>query len=127
MAPCGDAHGKVEAQDARAFGFLLCQAADAGLRRGTRPCESLRGAGSRAFARHHGPAPPARKRTGRTLLLVGAGLAALAAAGYYGHDYWTVGRFQVSTDDAYVQADSTTIAPKVSGYIGAVLVGDNER
>ena len=60
------------------------------------------------------------------LLLVGAGLAALAAAGYYGHDYWTVGRFEVSTDDAYVQADSTTVAPKVSGYIGTVLVADNE-
>ena len=44
-----------------------------------------------------------------------------------GHDYWTVGRFEVSTDDAYVQADSTTIAPKVSGYIAAVLVRDNER
>jgi hypothetical protein len=25
------------------------------------------------------------------------------------------GRFLVSTDDAYVQADNTTIAPKVSG------------
>ena len=44
----------------------------------------------------------------------------------YGWDYWTVGRFQVSTDDAYVKADSTTIAPKVSGYIASVLVGDNE-
>ena len=40
--------------------------------------------------------------------------------------YWTVGRFQVSTDDAYVKADNTTIAPKVAGYIAAVLVGDNE-
>ena len=61
------------------------------------------------------------------LLLVGAGLAVLAAAGYYGHDYWTVGRFEVSTDDAYVQADSTTVAPKVSGYIGTVLVATMSR
>src|SRR5262249_32771844 len=38
-----------------------------------------------------------------------------------------VGRFQVSTDDAYVKADNTTIAPKVSGYIGEVPVGDNEQ
>ena len=37
-----------------------------------------------------------------------------------------MGRFEVSTDDAYVKADNTTIAPKVSGYIAAVLVGDNE-
>ncbi len=37
-----------------------------------------------------------------------------------------MGRFNVSTDDAYVKADSTTVAPKVSGYIGTVLVADNE-
>ena len=43
-----------------------------------------------------------------------------------GWRYWTVGRFEVSTDDAYVKADSTTIAPKISGYIAAVPVGDNE-
>jgi len=62
----------------------------------------------------------------RRLLLIGASVLALTGAGHYGWDYWTVGRFQVSTDDAYVKADSTTIAPKVSGYIASVLVGDNE-
>jgi membrane fusion protein, multidrug efflux system len=62
----------------------------------------------------------------RKLLLVGASVLALAGAGHFGWDYWTVGRYQVSTDDAYVKADSTTIAPKVSGYIASVLVGDNE-
>jgi membrane fusion protein (multidrug efflux system) len=60
------------------------------------------------------------------VLLASAGLAVLAAGAYFGWDYWTVGRFHVSTDDAYVQADNTTIAPKVSGYLAAVLVGDNE-
>jgi membrane fusion protein, multidrug efflux system len=63
----------------------------------------------------------------RKLLLAGAAVAVLAGAGWYGWDYWTVGRFQVSTDDAYVKADNTTIAPKVSGYLTEVLVGDNER
>jgi membrane fusion protein (multidrug efflux system) len=63
----------------------------------------------------------------RKLLLAGAAVAVLAGAGWYGWDYWTVGRFQVSTDDAYVKADNTTIAPKVSGYLTDVLVGDNER
>src|ERR1700744_5573269 len=63
----------------------------------------------------------------RKLLLAGAAIAVLAGAGWYGWDYWTVGRFQVSTDDAYVKADNTTIAPKVSGYLTDVLVGDNER
>ena len=50
----------------------------------------------------------------------------IAAGGYYGHDYWTVGRFHVSTDDAYVKADYTTVAPKVAGYVRQVLVNDND-
>jgi membrane fusion protein (multidrug efflux system) len=53
-------------------------------------------------------------------------VAALGASGYLGHKYWTFGRFAVSTDDAYVKADNTTIAPKVAGYIASVHVGDNE-
>lgn len=72
-------------------------------------------------------AEPARpKRTLRRIALAGVAVAALMGAGYWGHGYWTVGRFEVSTDDAYVKADSTTIAPKISGYIGEVLVRDNE-
>jgi membrane fusion protein (multidrug efflux system) len=63
----------------------------------------------------------------RKLLLIGASLLALSGTADIGWEYWTVGRFQVSTDDAYVKADSTTIAPKVSGYIGEVLVADNEQ
>jgi membrane fusion protein, multidrug efflux system len=63
----------------------------------------------------------------RKLFLIGASLFALAGAGYLGWEYWTVGRFLVSTDDAYVKADNTTIAPKVPGYIAGVLVGDNEQ
>src|ERR1700727_1051584 len=63
----------------------------------------------------------------RRLLMATAAVAVLAGASWYGWDYWTVGRFLVSTDDAYVKADNTTIAPKVSGYLHEVLVGDNER
>jgi membrane fusion protein, multidrug efflux system len=70
---------------------------------------------------------PATARPWRRGLLVGASLLALAGAAQFGWHYWSVGRFEVSTDDAYVQADNTTIAPKVAGYIGAVLVGDNEH
>jgi membrane fusion protein (multidrug efflux system) len=68
-----------------------------------------------------------KPRRGRRLFLVGASLLVLSGAAYLGAEYWTVGRFQVSTDDAYVKADNTTIAPKVSGYIGEVLVADNEQ
>jgi membrane fusion protein (multidrug efflux system) len=67
------------------------------------------------------------KEAFRKLLLAGAAVAVLGGASWYGYDYWTVGRYLVSTDDAYVKADNTTIAPKVSGYLTDVKVGDNER
>jgi len=41
--------------------------------------------------------------------------------------YWKHGRFIESTDDAYVAADSTIIAPKVSGYVTEVDVDDNQQ
>ena len=74
------------------------------------------------------PQPVAAKTLNlRKLLLTGVAIAALAGAAWYGWDYWTVGQYLVSTDDAYVKADSTTIAPKVTGYLLHVLVKDNER
>ncbi|CCE07173.1 Multidrug resistance efflux pump [Bradyrhizobium sp. STM 3843] len=74
------------------------------------------------------PKPQGATKNGfRRLLLAGTAVALLAGAAWYGWDYWTVGRFQVSTDDAYVKADNTTIAPKVSGYLHEVQVGDNEH
>jgi len=63
----------------------------------------------------------------RRLLLAGVAIAACIGAADYGWYYWTTGRFEVSTDDAYVRADSTVIAPKVSGYLRDVLVEDNEQ
>ena len=72
------------------------------------------------------PSPnPGRREIVRRSALALALLAGTAAAGYYGYQYWETGRFLVSTDDAYVHADYTTIAPKVSGYISTVLVADN--
>ena len=73
------------------------------------------------------PLAPSKKDRIRRTLIAGAAAALLATASWYGWDYWTVGRFLVSTDDAYVKADNTTIAPKVSGYLNQVQVGDNEH
>jgi membrane fusion protein (multidrug efflux system) len=74
------------------------------------------------------PTATVRKKLNlRKLLLMGAAVVALAGASWYGYDYWTVGQYLVSTDDAYVKADNTTIAPKVSGYLNGVLVADNEH
>src|ERR1700729_2631801 len=69
----------------------------------------------------------AKKFNLRKMLLTGVALTALAGAVWYGWDYWTAGEYLVTADDAYVQADKTTIAPKVSGNLHEVLVGDNER
>lgn len=45
----------------------------------------------------------------------------------FAYDWWTVGRFTESTDDAYVGGDVTVIAPKVAGFVGQLLVTDNEQ
>ena len=66
------------------------------------------------------------KRNLRRILLGTAALAVIAAAGAFGSYWLKTGRYLESTDDAYVQADFTTIAPKVSGYIANVKVEDNQ-
>ncbi len=73
-----------------------------------------------------GNAAAKRSKTPRRLMYGVGAIAIIAAVGYYGHDYWQNGRFEVSTDDAYVQADNSSIAPKISGYLAEVLVKDNE-
>ena len=72
------------------------------------------------------PPPAKRKRSARTFLLPVIGAALLAGAGWYGYDYWTDGRFLVSTDDAYVQADMAFVSPKISGYVDQVKVSENQ-
>jgi membrane fusion protein (multidrug efflux system) len=61
----------------------------------------------------------------RLLIALGA-LLSLVVSVIYADDYWTVGRFLVSTDDAYVAAHSVLISPKVSGYISEAPVDDNQ-
>jgi len=73
------------------------------------------------------PAAPRRgmlRRHPFASLLGGLALAAVAALGYLYYDY--AARFE-STDDAFIAARQFSIAPKVSGYITAVPVTDNQR
>jgi membrane fusion protein, multidrug efflux system len=75
-------------------------------------------------------APAGRMAGGglRRRIILGTGLVVvLAAAGWYGEHWWTVGRFRVSTDDAYVYAHNTTLAAKVPGYVAEIRVADNAR
>ena len=67
--------------------------------------------------------PPKKKRRGVVLPLVL--LAAIGGGGYEGYRWFVEGRFLVSTDDAYVKADTSTIAAKVGGYVMTVPVIDN--
>jgi membrane fusion protein (multidrug efflux system) len=71
---------------------------------------------------------PKRIRRLPTKRLAFAGLTLLIGLGaaWYGYDWWTVGRFFESTDDAYVGGDITVIAPKVAGFITEVAVTDNQ-
>ena len=68
---------------------------------------------------------PARRKLPRKALIGMAAAIVLAAGGWYGYHWFTIGRFIVSTDDAYVHADATTLAAKVSGYVAAIGVADN--
>ncbi|MBH5368740.1 HlyD family secretion protein [Bradyrhizobium glycinis] len=71
-------------------------------------------------------APAAAPKSGkRKFVLSGVGLAlALAVAGYAGY-YTLVGRFYISTDDAYVRANNTMLGARVAGHISSILAGDN--
>jgi membrane fusion protein (multidrug efflux system) len=61
----------------------------------------------------------------RKFVLMGiVSLLALAALSY-GAYYTLIGRFYVSTDDAYVRANNTLLGARVSGHIAAILPGDN--
>lgn len=62
----------------------------------------------------------------RKMVLAGIGLVAILAGGWYGYRYWTVGRFIVSTDDAYVGANMAMISSKVAANIAEVPVTDNQ-
>ncbi|WP_210485933.1 HlyD family secretion protein [Microvirga antarctica] len=71
---------------------------------------------------------PATGKSGRAkrLVVLVVVAAALIFGGYKGVHWWQTGRFFVSTDDAYVQADITILSAKVSGYVASVAVAHNQ-
>ena len=56
---------------------------------------------------------PSRRATKRAAMAL-AVVFGVAGAADFGRYYLTTGRYLETTDDAYVKADSTIIAPKVS-------------
>jgi membrane fusion protein (multidrug efflux system) len=94
---------------------------------------SLKGEAGRTAAPQAAPVAAAeqpvaapKKRSRKRLVLLALLAIALIGGGYFGYDWWTNGRFLVSTDDAYVGADVTILAAKASGYVTAVEVENNE-
>ncbi|HET7882092.1 MAG TPA: HlyD family secretion protein [Acetobacteraceae bacterium] len=86
----------------------------------------MSGAIERAPGIHAGQRKGGLRLNLKQTLIGAAGAIGVALAATYGMHYWQVGRFLVETDDAYVQADSIIIAPRVAGYIAEVPVNDNQ-
>lgn len=65
------------------------------------------------------------RRIGKRAILAAVLVVAAVAAGVFGYKWWSVGRFMVATDDAYVGARNATLSPKISGYISEIAIEDN--
>ena len=72
------------------------------------------------------PVSPAKKRRIRVILLVVAAVAVIGGVFWYAN-YKSVGQYMQTTNDAFIQADAVTVAPKVSGYVDKVFVGENQN
>ncbi|MGV7244297.1 HlyD family secretion protein [Caballeronia sp. M23-90] len=59
----------------------------------------------------------------KPLIILGVIVVLIIIAGLI---WWFATRNQVSTDDAYTDGDAVTIAPKVSGYVVVMNLGDNK-
>ncbi|MBF9232281.1 HlyD family secretion protein [Microvirga alba] len=72
------------------------------------------------------PPKAAKRKLGKKPVIFAVLGAALAFGAYEGVHWFTTGRFLVSTDDAYVQADITILSAKVSGYVASLAVSNNQ-
>ncbi len=77
------------------------------------------------------PAPAERaaaaRRGGRAYVLGLVGVLVLVAAVWFGHQWWTVGRFVELTEDAYLQSDIVSLSVQVDGTVDEIAVVDNAR
>ncbi|RYL97996.1 HlyD family secretion protein [Sphingobium fuliginis] len=74
-----------------------------------------------------GQSRPSALRSPRArLILLLVALALIGGGVLWFIRFETFGKYQESTNDAYIQADSITVAPKVSGYVDRVFVDENQ-
>ena len=72
-----------------------------------------------------GPAAAKPRRSIRSLILPAVVLLAVVYGGSKAYDWFVDGRFLVSTDDAYVGAETTVITAKIAGHVTTVPVVNN--
>ena len=77
-------------------------------------------------ALHGVPTIRRRFRLNPRLGIAALGLLAATVVAGYGWNWWEVGRFVETTDDAYVGGNVTTLSPHVAGFVTKILVGDNQ-
>ena len=68
--------------------------------------------------------PASRRKALRNRLFLGFGVLLVLAALAYGSWWYIVGQRYISTDDAYVNADSAQITPQINGTVSEVTVSD---
>jgi membrane fusion protein (multidrug efflux system) len=67
-----------------------------------------------------------KSRSLKKPILASLAAVALIGATWFAYDYITVGRFIVSTDDAYVGVDMAIISPKIPANVADVSIVDNQ-
>lgn len=63
---------------------------------------------------------------GRRGLMIAGGAVLFVLVALWGGNWFFVGRYLVSTDNAYVRADISLISPQVEGYVRAIPAAENQ-
>jgi membrane fusion protein, multidrug efflux system len=85
-------------------------------------------------AQHEAPAPDTSAQPAaapaaggvRKKVLLGVAAVAVLVAGWFGVDWLTNGRFNISTDNAQLRSDIARVTPKIEGYVKTVHVAENQ-
>lgn len=72
------------------------------------------------------PAMPPRKKARMRIILLVVAVILLVGGGLWFLDYERHGKYQQTTNDAYIQSDAIVVSSKVAGYVTRVLVGENQ-
>ncbi|WP_249136770.1 HlyD family secretion protein [Bradyrhizobium tropiciagri] len=73
------------------------------------------------------PTAPPKKRSRMRILLGLIAFLVIACGGIYARQWYAVGRYIESTNNAYLRADQVAMAPRVAGQVSEIYVKDNEE